>query len=1100
VGTLTSVTAATGTWTFTINALTMGGLVGDDSVYYYVVAQDSTGFNNLGSFPGGVEGTDVNTITVTPTPFSYKITPVLSGTILVGAGQTYTTLTATNGLFNYLNSAAIGGNLTVQITSDIEEPGTVGLNETVETGVGVYTINIVPDAAVLRNITGAVVSGALIRLNGADRVKVDGSFGGSGNYLRFMNRTLAGNTITLLNDADFDTLSNLIVEGVNNTVGLIYFWTPSAAGTGNDSNVVMNCLIRDTIGSTGINKPNTGLFSQSGNAFIGNDFNSVINCEIFNFRYNGINLETTAGNNWTIYGNKFYRTDTTTVESRVLYIKGGGNHTIRKNSIGGASTTRNGTPYFNSASTFYGVSVTSTSNLVSTIDSNEISNIMIGDNGSLYTIYGIQNSAGTLNINANIIGGGINVWDTISSGYQFHGISLSAGTNTVENNLISNAYYRYVSTGVKRTYGINITGGTNQVRFNSIHDLAQNALYTTSFITAGYSAIGIYYSASTGTSNLEGNTIYNIDGLSGYAACGIFTGSTAAVTVTRNRVYNITANGSIAAGSVAAGICAVSTGNNVFSNNQITVGANAKKRVFGIYDTKTSGTNQYVYNTIVINGEADMLINLGAIGIYSTAAGVANVRNNIIYNSRKYLGSVIGHAVASTNAILSVNLNYNLLVSSDTATVANLGGTPQGWATLDNLYNTSPNTNWATTSNMVTADSLFIDTLVGNLGIVTTNPQAWYANGKGIAMATISGDYTTASGARSTTIATGSTDIGSVEFTPASTPPLATQIGNIAANDSTSYFVASRLVGKINWGSAVSYPTDIEARYYSGVNPANASTNTTMNAYWDIQPIGGGTDYVTTLTLMQDSAVMGTVTTPSNLKVARYTGAGSIWDTTATTVNNLEGFMTTMPRIGTLGIYTATDVVTNSLPVTLTSFTALAKAKDANLNWSTATEINNKGFEVERSVDGKSFVKVAFVKGAGNSNVKMNYALTDAKAFVVANSNILYYRLKQVDLNGTATYSNIVKVSINAENVNSVLAYPNPFTTDYSVSFTAAKAGVANIVMVDMQGRKVVSLTTDIITGNNMIPVNTVATLEAGVYFVSVTVNGETQVIKLVKN
>jgi hypothetical protein len=222
--------------------------------------------------------------------------------------------------------------------------------------------------------------------------------------------------------------------------------------------------------------------------------------------------------------------------------------------------------------------------------------------------------------------------------------------------------------------------------------------------------------------------------------------------------------------------------------------------------------------------------------------------------------------------------------------------------------------------------------------------------------------------------------------------------------------------------------------------------------------------------------------------------------TAITTTGTPAALVLNRAGLTSYGQYGIAGTSANPLPVTLTSFTVLAKAKDANLTWSTATEINNKGFDVERSVDGKSFVKVAFVKGAVNSNVKMNYALTDAKAFVVANSNILYYRLKQVDLNGTVTYSQVVKVSINAENVNTVLAYPNPFTTDYSVSFTTAKAGVANIVMVDMQGRKVLSFTTDIVTGNNMIPVNTVATLEAGVYFVSVAVNGETQVIKLVKN
>lgn len=133
-GSLASGTATNGTWEFTIDTSNLGGLVGDDSVYYFVVAQDSTLFNTLGSSPGGVEGLDVNNIIVYPTPLSFKVTPIVSGTFLVGTGQTYTTLTGTNGMFNYLNTAVIGGNISVQITSDIEEPGTFGLNKQLKRG------------------------------------------------------------------------------------------------------------------------------------------------------------------------------------------------------------------------------------------------------------------------------------------------------------------------------------------------------------------------------------------------------------------------------------------------------------------------------------------------------------------------------------------------------------------------------------------------------------------------------------------------------------------------------------------------------------------------------------------------------------------------------------------------------------------------------------------------------------------------------------------------------------------------------------------------------------------------------------------------------
>ena len=141
-GTFVSGTPTNSNWNFVINSTTLGGLVADDSVYYYIVAQDSNIITNLGSFPAGVEGSDVNTITVNPNALGYKIMPSLIGIYDVGAGQTFTTLTGANGLFSYINTAVIAGDITIRITSDIEEPGTVGLNETVEAGVGNYKIKL----------------------------------------------------------------------------------------------------------------------------------------------------------------------------------------------------------------------------------------------------------------------------------------------------------------------------------------------------------------------------------------------------------------------------------------------------------------------------------------------------------------------------------------------------------------------------------------------------------------------------------------------------------------------------------------------------------------------------------------------------------------------------------------------------------------------------------------------------------------------------------------------------------------------------------------------------------------------------------------------
>ena len=84
----------------------------------------------------------------------------------------------------------------------------------------------------------------------------------------------------------------------------------------------------------------------------------------------------------------------------------------------------------------------------------------------------------------------------------------------------------------------------------------------------------------------------------------------------------------------------------------------------------------------------------------------------------------------------------------------------------------------------------------------------------------------------------------------------------------------------------------------------------------------------------------------------------------------------------------------------------MIKYNDAVLSWRTATENNNKGFEVQRSTDGIAFNDLAFVNGAGTSSLMHSYNYTDVK--VVSGNN--YYRLKQIDNDGRLTYFNIIKL------------------------------------------------------------------------------------------
>ncbi len=118
--------------------------------------------------------------------------------------------------------------------------------------------------------------------------------------------------------------------------------------------------------------------------------------------------------------------------------------------------------------------------------------------------------------------------------------------------------------------------------------------------------------------------------------------------------------------------------------------------------------------------------------------------------------------------------------------------------------------------------------------------------------------------------------------------------------------------------------------------------------------------------------------------------------------------------------------LTEIVPVELLAFTASVRNSDVELLWSTATELNNLGFEIERSIDGQdNFVTVGFVDGKGSSTEINYYSFTDRPQ--VSGVNQIYYRLKQVDFDGTFSYSDVVNVSydVPAEFVLSQ-NYPEP--------------------------------------------------------------------------
>ena len=178
-----------------------------------------------------------------------------------------------------------------------------------------------------------------------------------------------------------------------------------------------------------------------------------------------------------------------------------------------------------------------------------------------------------------------------------------------------------------------------------------------------------------------------------------------------------------------------------------------------------------------------------------------------------------------------------------------------------------------------------------------------------------------------------------------------------------------------------------------------------------------------------------------------------------------------------------------ALPVELTAFTATLRNAKVSLAWSTASEKNSKGFEVQRSQNGKTFATLQFVAGQGSTSSATNYAAVDAQPL----GGTSYYRLKQVDYDGTFAYSPVAVITNGGAITSEVSLYPNPAQDVVTVSLGQLPAAGARVTVADMMGRLVLS---DKLGANGEL---SIAQLQAGTYIVTVETGGQKISRKLAK-
>ncbi|MEO6287822.1 MAG: T9SS type A sorting domain-containing protein [Dyadobacter sp.] len=186
-----------------------------------------------------------------------------------------------------------------------------------------------------------------------------------------------------------------------------------------------------------------------------------------------------------------------------------------------------------------------------------------------------------------------------------------------------------------------------------------------------------------------------------------------------------------------------------------------------------------------------------------------------------------------------------------------------------------------------------------------------------------------------------------------------------------------------------------------------------------------------------------------------------------------------------IGTLTPTSI--SALPVKLISFKGyLTKTGDAELNWKTAQEVNNAGFEIQKSTDGKQYDAIGWVDGGGNHEGEKTYRFVDQSLTTTS-----YYRLKQLDLDGKFTLSRIVAVIPEAESLERLSSYPNPSSN--GTVHVQVPRNTALLTVTDKQGRTLIEQENPPFQQAIQLP-------NTGVYILRVQTKAGAGTLKLVRN
>ncbi len=241
-----------------------------------------------------------------------------------------------------------------------------------------------------------------------------------------------------------------------------------------------------------------------------------------------------------------------------------------------------------------------------------------------------------------------------------------------------------------------------------------------------------------------------------------------------------------------------------------------------------------------------------------------------------------------------------------------------------------------------------------------------------------------------------------------------------------------------------------------------------------------------------------------NIRILHRSHADSAWTTLDPATYTINGNVISVAGISSFSEFGVGSTGENPLPVELTTFTGSAGNEGIILNWNTATEVNNYGFQVERQkVKGESeWEIIGFVEGHGNSNSPKDYTFVDSDKLI----GMVKYRLKQIDIDGAFEYSDIVEVNLNPNlpaKFKLTQNYPNPFNPTTTINYAIPSVEIRHALSVqltiyDALGREAATLVNESKTPGNYSVQFDASKLSSGIYYYTLRAGDFTATKKMI--